>query len=44
VAALNQPGKVADLKRFDLWHSTLAVPLEARWPDEPEKSNRPIPE
>ncbi len=32
--ALDEPGKVADLERFDLWRSTSAVPLEAPWPDE----------
>jgi hypothetical protein len=44
VASLNEPGKVADLERVDLWHSTLAVPLEALWPDEPKRGNRPMPE
>jgi tetratricopeptide (TPR) repeat protein len=44
VAALNEPGKVTDLERFDLWRSTPALPLELAWPDEPETGNRPIPE
>ena len=43
VATLNEPGKVADLERFDLWHSTLAVPLEVRWPDETERGSLALP-
>jgi tetratricopeptide (TPR) repeat protein len=43
VAALNEHGKVADLERFDLWHSTLAVPLEVRWPDDTESGSRALP-
>jgi tetratricopeptide (TPR) repeat protein len=41
VAALDEPGKVADLERFDIWHSTSAVPLEAPWPDAPESGSPP---
>jgi hypothetical protein len=31
VAALNEPGKVADLERFALWKSAPAVPLDLPW-------------
>jgi len=44
VAALNEPSKVADLERFDLWHSTVAVPLETPWPNDREMSKEPAPE
>jgi tetratricopeptide (TPR) repeat protein len=43
VAALNDPDKIADLERFDLWRSTQPVPLEAPWPNEPVSGNPPMP-
>jgi tetratricopeptide (TPR) repeat protein len=44
VAALNEPNKVADLERFSIWNSTMPVPLEAPWPNEPDSGSRPMPE
>ena len=41
IAALNDPSKVADLGRFDLWQSGSAVPLDLPWPDEPQRDPRP---
>jgi tetratricopeptide (TPR) repeat protein len=34
--ALNEPIKVTDLNGCAYWRSTLAVPLDVPWPDEPE--------